>query len=326
MMAGFLAMSSLGFQACGSGGNGSAGGGSFTLSAVAQFPAGASNINFSTTDEALSCAFVCEARLSAGGNEELSKTFNAVLTCLNGQPLGGEVVIFDNEPVNVISFDSPFTLFLECVNLQDTLLDFLGGFGGSVTFEVKPGESMDLGKVPLIEQSLVDIDLCFPGAIDLALTGAIFAFCDFEQEIPEGLFGLCGAADPQALANILKTLLGCPFCGDGELQPEVGEECENDADCGEGEFCFDVGETDGCECESDGTTTDACGDRLCEPGVGENSTNCSEDCFCGDGIKDDAELCDSSDSSSICLPGTVCGSPGTPDACICVSETSGGGS
>src|SRR4029079_400679 len=115
----------------------------------------------------------------------------------------------------------------------------------------------------------------------------------------------------------------CPICGDGILDADVGEECDDGNfvntdscknDCtnnvggdgieGPGEECDD-GDTDDHDTCRNNCELNVCGDGVilrrreqCEDGNTVNHDGCSDDCLscpniiCGDGIPEGAEQCD----------------------------------
>lgn len=144
----------------------------------------------------------------------------------------------------------------------------------------------------------------------------------------------------------------CGYCGDGHIDPELGEQCDLGKDlngayhsgcdaschicpwCGDGhvdsgEQC-DLGDKNGewnSGCSANCTITPVCGDGIiqppeeCDAGVNNGAYNsgCSSECklcgYCGDGIVDDAagEQCDNGWKLN--------GTPGSKCSANCTLET-----
>jgi len=127
-----------------------------------------------------------------------------------------------------------------------------------------------------------------------------------------------------------------PFCGDGDVQPDLGEECDDANDieddtctseckattCGDGlvqgaEECDDGNDVDGDGC-TNACTYAACGDGIlhegqeeCDDGNDDNGDDCLTVCFiaeCGDGVLhegveecDDGNTIDDDGCNSACM-------------------------
>jgi cysteine-rich repeat protein len=70
-------------------------------------------------------------------------------------------------------------------------------------------------------------------------------------------------------------------------------------------------------CSDDDSNGQTCGNGVCDVDLGENSTNCADDCSCGDGVVDDMEQCEPGDLQGVtclefdCDSGTLDCNPNT---------------
>jgi fibro-slime domain-containing protein len=151
--------------------------------------------------------------------------------------------------------------------------------------------------------------VCTPNCGDGVLTGN--EACDLGPGLNTGAYGGC-TADCQL----------APFCGDGILQTQYGEQCDDGSNatpygqttgcargclvpprCGDGRVDTAFGEV--CDNGSSGPSANAANAY----GPGSCTTSCAPGGFCGDGYKDGSEQCDdganngalTSDCSTTCL-------------------------
>lgn len=120
----------------------------------------------------------------------------------------------------------------------------------------------------------------------------------------------CGNGTCQAFLG--ETCSTCPKdCGEccGNHQKDPGEECDSSSPntddwcpltCGTCEHLLDGG-TCQARCEA---FTPCCGNGICEVALGEDSDDCSEECYCGNNIVDSDESCDG-DCPTSCPDGFV---------------------
>lgn len=131
-----------------------------------------------------------------------------------------------------------------------------------------------------------------------------------------------GTVTPAPVVTLDGTLVGCPVCGNSEL--EAGETCD-DGDTVSGDGCTDDCQSEACIAETPGYPEVS----LCDDGVGCTDDACIDDACvqtANDGNCDDQEVCtgDTCDASSDCEFTPVAGECDDADPCTEADACSGG--